>query len=95
MTTATKDTLSNPLNFLALTVLPAVGSSKIILGVSLGFPHLKGSARTVRGGAAGPGLRARRNDGASLMIRSSHPVSMWFSMKSPSSMSLPMLSAVC
>ena len=42
MTTATEDTLSNPLNFLALTVLPAVGSSKTILGVGLGFPHLKG-----------------------------------------------------
>ena len=42
MTTATEDTLSNPLNFLALTVLPAVGSSKTILGVGLGFPNLKG-----------------------------------------------------
>ena len=41
MTTATEDTLSNPLNFLALTVLPAVGSSKTILGVGLGFSHLK------------------------------------------------------
>ena len=42
MTTATEDTLSNPLNFLTLMVLPAVGSSKTIIGVCLGFPHLKG-----------------------------------------------------
>ena len=42
MTTATEDTLSNPLNFLALTILPAVNNSKTILGVGLGFLHLKG-----------------------------------------------------
>ena len=42
MTTATEDTLSNPLNFLTLTVLPVVGIPKTILGVGLGFPHLKG-----------------------------------------------------
>ena len=33
MTTATEDTLSNPLNFLALTVLPAVGSLPMLSAV--------------------------------------------------------------
>ena len=42
MTTATEDTLSNPLKFLALAVLLVVSSSKTILGVGMEFLHLKG-----------------------------------------------------
>ena len=42
MAIAPEDMLSEPLNFLARTVLHAVDSSKIILGVGLGVPHLKG-----------------------------------------------------
>ena len=43
MTMGTEDTLSDPMNFLTLLVLPAVGNSKTIIGVG----HLKGHVRMV------------------------------------------------